>query len=312
MFLFVFLRRRLGSWFALASVAVLPLADYTLRYAIEARAYMLLLGVSAIALVCWQSAASGRSRFAPVGLALSVATALLLHVWAILLPFALAGGRGGRARALAPHPLARHRWLLRGRASALAILSRPAARVEDGCLRSVLSYEPTLDKLYTAWRSDVPRPRVIAAMLWPSLSRRGGRAGARLSRVNVRLDWTPRSWRRSVALLLSPLVPFVYAELNAGAFMTRYALFALPATVSLIGAVLCAVGGGRVLAGQSAAVVAIVGVWLYLPPKIPIAGSQSAALESLTASSASLDASVPLVLVNPVDVLAFDDQASRR
>jgi hypothetical protein len=74
--------------------------------------------------------------------------------------------------------------------------------------------------------------------------------------------------------------------------------------------VLFAVGGGRVLAGQSAAVVAIAGVWLYLPPKIPIAGSQSAALESLTVSSAALDASVPLVLVNPVDVLAFDDQAS--
>ena len=109
---------------------------------------------------------------------------------------------------------------------------------------------------------------------------------------------------------MSPLVPFVYAELNAGAFMTRYALFALPATVSLIGAVLFAVGGGRVLAGQGAAVVAIVGVWLYLPPKIPSAGSQSAALESLTASSGPLDASVPLVLVNPVDVLAFDDQAS--
>lgn len=307
-FLFIFLRRRLGSWFALASVAVLPLADYTVRYAIEARAYMLLLGVSAIALVCWQSAASGRSRLAPVGLALSVATALLLHVWAILLPFALVVGEAVelvRSR--------RIRWRVIG----ALLAATPALAIHPILLRAShtvvfggAAYEPTLDKLYTAWRSDVPRPRVIAAMLvavalaaWWS-RRRAGEPGERPSGLDA------AELATIVALLMSPLVPFVYAELNAGAFMTRYALFALPATVSLIGAVLFAVGGGRVLAGQGAAVVAIVGVWLYLPPKIPSAGSQSAALESLTASSGPLDASVPLVLVNPVDVLAFDDQAS--
>ena len=96
----------------------------------------------------------------------------------------------------------------------------------------------------------------------------------------------------------------------AGAFMTRYALFGLPAGAAWIGAALFALGGGRVHAGQCAAIAVLAGVWLYLPPKIPTAGSQSAALESLAASAGSLDASVPIVLVNPVDVLAFDDQAS--
>jgi hypothetical protein len=113
-----------------------------------------------------------------------------------------------------------------------------------------------------------------------------------------------------VTLLLSPLVPYVYAELNAGAFMTRYAMFALPAVVSLIGAVLFAAGRGQLLAGQCAALVVMLGVWLYLPPKAPVAGSQSAALESLNAAAGALDPAIPLVLVNPVDVLAFDDQAS--
>ncbi len=308
MCLFIFLRRRLGSWFALASVALLPLADYTVRYAIEARAYMLLLGVSAVALVCWQSAAAGRSRLAPLGLALSVATALLLHVWAILLPFALVVGEAVEFV----------RWRrIRWRVIAALLAATPALAIHPILLRASktvifggAAYEPTLDKLYTAWRSDVPRPRVVAAMfvavalaVWWS-RRRGSEPAERPSGLDA------AELAAIAALLVSPLVPFVYAELNAGAFMTRYALFALPAMVSLIGVVLFAVGGGRPLAGQSAAVVALVGVWLYLPPKIPIAGSQSAALESLTVSSASLDATVPLVLVNPVDVLAFDDQAS--
>jgi hypothetical protein len=109
---------------------------------------------------------------------------------------------------------------------------------------------------------------------------------------------------------VSPVVPYLYATASAGAFMTRYGVFALPALVALIGALLFAIGGGQRLAGQSATLVALLGVWLYFPAKVPTSGSQSAALESLTASSESLEAEVPLVLVNPVDVLAFDDQAT--
>ena len=195
-----------------------------------------------------------------------MATALLLHVWAILLPFALVVGE-----AVEVVRTRRVRWRIVGAllAAAPALAIHPILlRASKTVIFGGAAYEPTLDKLYTAFRSDVPRPRVIAAMLvavalvgWWS-RRRGsepvhGVSGLDASELAV-----------IVALLMSPLVPFVYAELNTGAFMTRYALFALPATVSLIGAVLFAVGGGRPLAGQSAALVALVGVWLYLPPKI--------------------------------------------
>jgi hypothetical protein len=307
-FLFIFLERRLGAWFASAAVVLLPLADYTVRYAIEARAYMLLLGVSAIALVCWQSTVDRRSRLAPLGLACSVAAALLLHVWAILLPLALTAGEAVeflRTRRL--------RWRVIGPLIAAA----PALGVYPVLLRASKTvifggpaYAPTPDKLYAAFRSDVPRPRVVVAVVAATLvagwwARRGAREKADAARG---LD--PPEIAVFGALLASPVVPYLYATVSAGAFMTRYAVFALPALAALIGALLFAIGGGQRLAGQSATLVALLGVWLYFPAKVPTAGTQSAALESLTASSGLLDADVPLVLVNPVDVLAFDDQAT--
>ena len=306
-FLFIFLCRRLGPWFALAAVSLLPLADYTVRYAIEARAYMLLLGVSAVALVCWQSTADRRSRLAPVWLTVTVAIALLLHVWAILLPLALAVGE-----AVETLRTRRIRWRVVGALLAAA----PALAIHPILLRASrtvifggAAYSPTLDKLYTAFRSDVPRPRVVAAMLVVAAVAGWWARRAESEEPGATRGLEPSEWSAMTMLLLSPLVPYAYAELSAGAFMTRYAMFALPAVIALVGAIVCAVAGGRRLAGQGAALVAILGVWLYLPPKIPTAGSQSAALDSLTASSGALDASVPLVLVNPVDVLAFDDQA---
>ena len=307
-FLFIFLRRRLGPWFALAAVGLLPLADYTIRYAIEARAYMLLLGVSAVALVCWQAAAERRSRLAPVGLALSVVTALLLHVWAILLPLALLVGE-----AVELVRTRRIRW----RVIVPLLAASPALAIYPILLRASktvifggAAYEPTLDKLYAAFRSDVPRPRVVVLMLVVALVAGWRSRGRGSDAPETASGLDPAELAAMGVLLVSPLVPYVYAQLSAGAFMTRYAVFALPAMVSLIGAVLCWIGGGRTLAGMSTAALVLAGVWLYLPPKIPSAGSQSAALESLTASSGSLDPAVPLVLVNPVDVLAFDDQAS--
>jgi len=56
--------------------------------------------------------------------------------------------------------------------------------------------------------------------------------------------------------------------------------------------------------------VTLAGVLLYFPGKVPTSGSQSAIVETLSAPGAALDAAVPLVLVNPVDVTAFDEQAN--
>jgi hypothetical protein len=110
-------------------------------------------------------------------------------------------------------------------------------------------------------------------------------------------------------LLLSPLVPYAYASAAAGAFMTRYALFGLPAVAVLIAAALHRAGNAQRAAAVAAATVVLAGVWLYVPPKVPSAGSQNAALQSVAAASDRLAPGVPLVLVNPIDVTAVDEQA---
>lgn len=306
--LFVFLRRRLGAWFAVSAIALLPLADYTVRYAIEARAYMLLLGVSGCSLAFWQRTADRSARFAPLGLTLTTAAVLLLHVWGILLLLALAVGEGiewVRTRRLRWRVV----WAVAAAMPALAlypVLLRASKTVMFGGT----AYAPATDKLLAAFRSDVPRPRVVAAALvaallagWWEQRRRNASEPPEGSGLE------PAELGVMIALLCSPLVPYVYAVAAKGAFMTRYAMFALPAAVSLLGVLLHTLGQGGRIAGQAAAAVTVLGVLLYLPSKVPTSGSQSAIVESLALTGARLDPSVPLVLVNPVDVTAFDEQA---
>ena len=129
-FLFIFLERRLGAWFASAAVLLLPLADYTVRYAIEARAYMLLLGVSAIALVCWQSTVDRRSRLAPSGAGLFRRSGIAASRLGDSAPARADGRRGGRVPAHSSTPVACHRSTHR-RGPGTWCVPNPAPRVED-------------------------------------------------------------------------------------------------------------------------------------------------------------------------------------
>jgi hypothetical protein len=57
---------------------------YAPSYAVQARPYGLVLGLSGIALVCWQQASSRLRRLAIAGLFLSLAMAVSLHYYAVL------------------------------------------------------------------------------------------------------------------------------------------------------------------------------------------------------------------------------------
>jgi dolichyl-phosphate-mannose-protein mannosyltransferase len=92
--LFCFVRRRSPVPFACIAM-ILPMLTSAFYYAYEARPYGLVLGFSALALLCWQSAAEGRMRtLSLVGMSLSLAAALSCHYYAILCfaPFALGEG----------------------------------------------------------------------------------------------------------------------------------------------------------------------------------------------------------------------------
>jgi hypothetical protein len=313
--LFLFIARRIGPWFALSAVALLPLAPYTVTYAVEARPYMLLLGVSGCALVFWQATIGGNGRTgrgwayaAAPALAMSVALALLLHVWAVLLPLALAA-----AELLAFARTRRIRW----RVVAALAAAAPVIALYPALLRASRTvvfggpvYEPTLHRLYAAVNSEVPRLRVLlgavlaaAVIGWWQRGRvaDGGAAGE---------GFRPDELAAIAVLLVSPLVPFVYAEIGRGAFMPRYAMFALPAIVCLAGAAMHALSGGGRLAGQCTAAVTLLGVVLYLPPKVTVSDPRFGLMHNLAWAYGTLDPSVPIVLVNPVDVLPFDEQAS--
>jgi hypothetical protein len=91
--------------------------------------------------------------------------------------------------------------------------------------------------------------------------------------------------------------------------MTRYALFALPGFAGLATGVLHRISRGVPAASQTAAIVGVLGVVLYLPPKIPASTPPMIAIASVESAATALDPSVPLILVNPIDVTSFDEQA---
>jgi hypothetical protein len=303
--LFLFFRRRVGPWLALAGVSLLPLTAYVIQHAVEARAYLPVLGLSACALFFWQRLSDRTSIADAVGLWLSTSFALLLHVWAILLPLALLAGEAAEAvRARRP------RWrilvALACAAPCLAVYP-PLLHASKSVVFGGPTYSASTDKLLDGFRLIVPRARVTIAMLcltgllgWLRRDPSAGEDGDGFAAPEIAVF---------VVLLLSPLVPYGYAGAAHGAFMTRYALFALPGFAGLLTAVLHRISRGVRAASQAAAIAGVLGVVLYLPPKIPASTPTMAAIDSIESAANALDPSVPLLLVNPIDVTSFDEQA---
>jgi len=86
--LFFFVKRLAGSRAAVVALA-LPLLTASFRYSVEGRPYGLLLGLYALALVCWQDAGrmnAGRRRILPLtGLTVAIALAISSHYFGVLI-----------------------------------------------------------------------------------------------------------------------------------------------------------------------------------------------------------------------------------
>ena len=95
---FSFVARRSSPVYGFVAV-LFPLATTVYGYAYEARAYALVLGFSASALLCWQRAAEGGDgrRLAALGTALSLAAAVGSHYSAVLMVIPLLVGELGRS-----------------------------------------------------------------------------------------------------------------------------------------------------------------------------------------------------------------------
>ena len=97
--LFYFVRRIASERVATFALA-LPALMGAFSYGVQARPYALLLGLSALAMLCWQTAARRDSRrtLALVGLALSLAMAVNTHYYGVLLFFPLCAAESVRVR----------------------------------------------------------------------------------------------------------------------------------------------------------------------------------------------------------------------
>lgn len=97
--LFVFVARRASNFYGLLA-AIFPMLTGAYLYAYEARPYGMVLGFGALALLCWQSAATNRFRtLSIVCLAASLAGALSSHYYGIFVVLPLILGEAVRTSA---------------------------------------------------------------------------------------------------------------------------------------------------------------------------------------------------------------------
>jgi len=82
-----------------AVATLIPFVTGAYDYTFEARPYAPMLGLSAVALVCWQATGGPRRRVALVALGLTIATLVSFHYFGTLLVAAIAAGEIIRGRA---------------------------------------------------------------------------------------------------------------------------------------------------------------------------------------------------------------------
>ena len=248
---FRFVARRSSPLYGLVAV-LFPIATIAHGYAYEARAYGLVLGFSAAALLCWQLTIEGpHRRLAAFGTAVSLAAAVGSHYYAILLVIPLLVGEAVRARAQR-----RVDWLVLASISGAfvpLVLSAPLiAAAED--------YSTTFWSL-PSWTSavrfypDALLDRELAVGIGIVLSIaalaawRSSRAPARLATRLVRPP--DHELAALVTLMVLPFLAVALGKWATGAFTERSALAALIGVTILIAFAAWWWDGGVPIAGVS-------------------------------------------------------------
>jgi hypothetical protein len=252
---YVFVARRTNQLYGVMAM-FLPTLTAAYYYASEARAYALVLGFGALALLCWQLATEGvRRRVALVGLAAALALAVSSHYYALLLLVPL--GLGELARAFARRridvavwaaftgallPLAAFVQLIRASHSySTGFWGRPAwldplrffsflldPRVATPSVMS--TGRPTERGLVLLAVGLLISALVVVGPLGPRLLRRRGRTGS-----NTLLVHGPPNHEvvAAAAFLLLPLAGVVVGKAVTDAYAPRYALSAVIGVIVL-------------------------------------------------------------------------------
>ncbi len=248
---FRFVARRSSPLYGLVAV-LFPIATVAHGYAYEARAYGLVLGFSAAALLCWQLTIEGpHRRLAALGTAVSLAAAVGSHYYAILLVIPLLVGEAVRSRAQR-----RVDWLVLASISGafvpLALSAPLIAAAEDYSTTfwslpswtSAVRFYPNslLDRELAVGIGIVLSAAALVA--WRS-SRGPARPAARLVRP------PDHELAALVALMLLPFLAVALGKWATGAFTERSALAALIGVTILIAFAAWWWDGGVPIAGVS-------------------------------------------------------------
>jgi dolichyl-phosphate-mannose-protein mannosyltransferase len=227
-----FVGRRYG--FAAGAVASLvPFVTAAYDYSFEARPYAMVLGLSAVALVCWQAAAGPARRRALVGLAVAIAGSVSSHYFGGLVVIAIVVGELVRGQAGDRRPGV---WIAvaAGLAPLLALL--PLLEASSGWSGAFWTRPSFAQWLYTyrlfLFPTVLPAAIVLAAgsviALW-------NREAARSAPSELEMtDQARADLAVCVALFLSPTAAVAIAYV-AGGYHARYSIVMVLGFAGLIG-----------------------------------------------------------------------------
>jgi hypothetical protein len=280
---YALLKRYVAVPFALAGM-ILPAITPAWGFALEARAYGVLLGASAFAMVCWQTATCGSRLRKPalVGITVALAIALSTHMMAVMLalPFALGELLRSRERRRIDFPV----WAAFGLAAPAVLVYPPVlSAAPDFDLHNLHPTLASIPGFYALLLKPTVFP-ILAAVLAVYLVGRNSDNGrnSRLPRYLV------------AALVALAVLPAVFITIGFSTsqffFTPRYGLLAVIGLAALMAAAASDACRGSVRSGMAILVVlagwdAVPRVTLMLrplpPPEIAFAGEYSLLREAV-------------------------------
>jgi 4-amino-4-deoxy-L-arabinose transferase-like glycosyltransferase len=308
---FLFVERRSSALYGLIA-AVFPLATIAYGYAYEARAYGLVVGFAAAALLCWQVAAEDgpRRRLAALGTALALAAAVGSHYYAVLILIPLLVGEAVR-------------WRARRRIDWLVLASF------CGALVPLAAFAPLIAEAREYSTTFWAQPTWHAAIrFYPDslMDRALGLVVAVVAVVAAVAVW--RGWGASrraklrlpphhelaalVALALLPFVGVAFGKLATGAFTDRYVLSAIIAFAILVAlAAWWADAGVPVLGVCLVAVLVLFAVGRFADRREDATADADAQRQALAFLDRNAQAREPIVIASPHDFFELSHRVAR-
>ncbi|MBL8227462.1 MAG: hypothetical protein JNL98_03255 [Bryobacterales bacterium] len=225
--LFRFVALRTGPLWGMLAMSV-PLVAPTIYYATEMRPYPILMGLSALAAVCWQEASEGRRRAVMIPLLWFTLTASVsLHYYTVfvLVPFGVAEIVRWRSRGRPDWPM----WLAIASAPAILLTFLPAIAKAKAAYASGIWSRPSPGQIEETYRFLLALafpPAIIALVVWMVLHLwvRNTSTPGRVPDPAVVPSPIPTAERVLIAFWALMPVYVVPASYLAGGYVPRYAL----------------------------------------------------------------------------------------